>query len=521
MRQFRFLNLALLALGSLCLNSAYAASSTLHSLTDSEMSAATGQALMSLSYIAPTDSANLETLRNSSSNIGFYKLGLEAKVELNANIRNLQLGCGGVNGAGACDIDIKNLSLSGLNDGTVASGSQQGSPTFSGDRAATSAQITNPFLEFAIKNPDSASTREVAGFRLSAEAIEGLLSAGLENSGILSSTDGIQSLSGYLQLANLSGEVSTQATTFGAAGAAGCAAIVGQANGSCQAIAGKINSTIGGQRGFVSYTSAASSDTLGISVPSLTVPFTKNTTSVITGNRMTSAVVNNINVTVPHIALDCARSNRASAAACGNAPTSNFVNQLSVDLIQYGNYPNGTSLTTNGNSTDCITVIFICVVGTAQFQMGAGSTLDGLNLNVTFNEALNLFHNIPLRGTGGYLALQKQALQWPGSNSDDIAQTGWWLSFKDPIDLGYLTSTNKADISAVLPQVAGFVTQALMQGSDIPVSLIDGLNAATGNPLVKTLNIDVSSQTANLSLSNLQLTSQYVTSNCYGGNQFC
>jgi hypothetical protein len=137
---------------------------------------------------------------------------------------------------------------------------------------------------------------------------------------------------------------------------------------------------------------------------------------------MTSAVVNNINVTVPHIALDCARSNRASAATCGNAPTSNFVNQLSVDLIQYGNYPDGTSLTTNGNSNNCITVLLICVVGTAQFQMGAGSTLDGLNLNVTFNEALNLFHNIPLRGTGGYLALQSKALQWPGSNSDDIAQ---------------------------------------------------------------------------------------------------
>lgn len=520
MRRFKSLHLALLALSGLCLNTAYANTSTLTSLTDTEMSATTGQALMSLSYIAPSDSANLMRNISGSNNIGFYKLGLEAELELNANIKNLQLGCGGANGANGCDIDIKNLALSGLNDGTVATGPQQGSPTFSGERAATSAKITNPFLEFAINNPDSASSREVVGFRLGAEAIEGLLSAGLENLSTISTTDGIQSLSGYLQLANLSGQVSTAPATFGAAGASGCAAVVGQANGSCQAIAGKIDSTIGGQRGFVSYTSAASSDTLGISVPGLTVPFTKNSVSVISGNRMTSAVVNNINVTVPHIALDCARSNRASAAACGNAPTSNFVNQLSVDLIQYGNYPDGTSLTTNGNSNDCISII-VCIVGTAQFQMGAGSTLDGLNLNVTFNEALNLFHNIPLRGTGGYLALQSKALQWPGSNSDDIAQKGWWLSFKDPIDLGYLTSTDEADISAVLPQVAGYVTKALMEGSDIPVSLIDGLGAATGNPLVKTLNIDVSSQTANLSLINLQLTSQYVKSNCYGSLKFC
>lgn len=522
MRRFKSLHLALLALSGLCLNTAYANTSTLTSLTDTEMSATTGQALMSLSYIAPTDGANLEKLRDSSSNVGFYKLGLEAKVELNANIRNLQLGCGGANGANGCDIDIKNLALSGLNDGTVATGPQQGSPTYSASRASTSAKITNPFLEFAIKNPESASTREVAGFRLSAEAIEGLLSVGTENLNGTSTTDGIQSLSGYLQLANLQGQVTTAATTFGQAGAAGCAAIVGQANGTCQAIAGKINSTIGGQRGFVSYTGAASSDTQGISVPSMTVGFAKNSTSVITGKRMTTAVVNNINVSVPSIPLDCARSDRASSSACGNVATSSFVNQLNVDLIAYGNYPDGTSLTTNGGyNNGIICAVGGCIVEDAKFKMASGSTLEGLKLNVTFNEALNMFHNIPLRGTGGYLALQNQVLRWPGANSDDIAQKGWWLSFKDPIDLGYLTSTTAADISGVLPQVAGFVTKALMEGSDIPVSLVDGLNTATGNPLEKKLNIDVSSQTASLTLSNLQLTSQYVKSNCYGTLKFC
>lgn len=38
-------------------------------------------------------------------------------------------------------------------------------------RAATSAKISNPFLEFAIKNPNSASTREVVGFRVGAEKL--------------------------------------------------------------------------------------------------------------------------------------------------------------------------------------------------------------------------------------------------------------------------------------------------------------------------------------------------------------
>lgn len=114
MRRFKSLHLAMLTLGSLCLNSAYA-SDTLHSLSDSEMSATTGQALMSLSYISPKDTANIEAARvGGDKNTGFYRLGLEAELELNANIKKLQLGCGGVNGAGGCDIDIDNVSLSGI-----------------------------------------------------------------------------------------------------------------------------------------------------------------------------------------------------------------------------------------------------------------------------------------------------------------------------------------------------------------------------------------------------------------------
>ena len=76
MRRFKSLHLAMLTLGSLCLNSAYA-SDTLHSLSDSEMSATTGQALMSMSYISPQDDANLEANRTNqrdpnNGGIGFY-----------------------------------------------------------------------------------------------------------------------------------------------------------------------------------------------------------------------------------------------------------------------------------------------------------------------------------------------------------------------------------------------------------------------------------------------------------------
>ena len=64
-------------------------------------------------------------------------------------------------------------------------------------RAGSSAKLTNPFLEFAVKNPTSASTREVVGLRLSAEKVLGLLTLGDENS---AKPNGINSLSGYLKI---------------------------------------------------------------------------------------------------------------------------------------------------------------------------------------------------------------------------------------------------------------------------------------------------------------------------------
>ena len=162
---------------------------TLKPLSDPELSQVQGQALMNLTYTDPSK-ANASM---ASQNIGFYKLGMEADVELNANINKLQLGCGGVNGAGGCDIDIDKLSLSGIAE------TREG-------RVTSSAKMTNPFIEFAIKNPNSASTREMMGFRLSAEKVLGMLTLGEENTG---SPDGINSLSGALKIKPTTGSAVT------------------------------------------------------------------------------------------------------------------------------------------------------------------------------------------------------------------------------------------------------------------------------------------------------------------------
>ena len=161
-------------------------------LTDDEMAAETGQALFNLSYTAPGDVKNAMP---SSTQVGFYRLGFEAEVAINANIKNLQLGCGGVNGAGACDVEIQNFSLGCVANSagscvslpTNTLGSVSGAATHTtssttvSDIAANQNQLkdfvlNNPFFDIAIKNPNSASLREVVGFRIGAEKATGPMS---------------------------------------------------------------------------------------------------------------------------------------------------------------------------------------------------------------------------------------------------------------------------------------------------------------------------------------------------------
>lgn len=277
MRQFKSLHAAILALGSLYFSSAYAGS-TLVPMSDAELSATRGQALMSMSYIAPTDAAS-----NSSTNgnMGFYRLALDAQLELNANIKKLQLGCGGVNGAGACDIDIDYLSLSG---GTVDS--------TSAERAASSAVITNPFLEFAVKNPNSASTREIQGFRLSAKSLSGLLTFGLQNGDAAS---GINSLSGYLVTKPTGGTVTTN-PYYGITQDETNTAITGRA-------------TVLGQGATVPFTSTGYNLNLGVGTGTLSMG-----QQIITGKRINTA---NLNATAKVGGLAITGTLNATASVLG------------------------------------------------------------------------------------------------------------------------------------------------------------------------------------------------------------
>lgn len=502
----------------------------LNELSDAELSQAEGQALMSLSYLAPTDTKNLMRNMTGANNVGFYKLGLEAEVELNANIKNLQLGCGGINGDGKCDIDIKNLSISGLNTQSVTAAEdalKEGSPKFNGQRAGTSAILTNPFLEFAIRNPGSAATREVVGFRASAEQISGLLTAGLENY-TSANADGIQSLSGFMRIGATNGAVDTAAGLFGK-----------QANFDmnqydnplAQIIAGRVSIPLFGTHGIRSIPNHA--NTTGVIVASmLNVPF-QVPEQIVNGVRNSSALVQNVTTRVASIPLAAPTGCSGNTIAPGTAtPCSAWNNdQLMVGVTPESNPKYGAQT--------CVSLI-ICLLDEAKFKMGAGSRVIGLNMNITFNQSLSMIHNIPLTGTGGYLSLQQIPILWPGSyihandtaktnlaamTSSDIAKPGWWMSFEQPVNLGFLRTTDKVDISSALPQVAKLVTQSLLDNPPIEVALLDAIGALVNVPITQTLEVDISSYTqanpARITLNDLQLRNQHVAPNCWGNLKFC
>lgn len=515
MFNLKTLNLALLVMGYSCV-SAYALP-TLNQMNDQELSDTTGQAIMSLSYLAPTDTSNPMKNISGSNNIGFYKLGLEAEVELNANIKNLQLGCGGVNGKDGCDIDIKNLSLSGLPD----SYDNTGNPIYNTGRPSSSGKLTNPFIEFAISNPNSASTRAVKGLRFSAEKISALLTAGLENNPTASTTDGIQSLSGFMQVAKTTGTAKTQQTLFGKSSTQ----VIG---GFAKLCAGLISDCLIYNRNIHFESDPSDSKSTGITVPSVQTNFEVPAFTV-NGVRQKDAVVNNIRTVINAIPI----------AANAQYPASMFTNdQLRVNLSCDG---------VSGGSGIIPCGLLSFLKDKATFKMADGSAIENLNMKIDFLQSLSMIHNIPLTGTGGYLSLQEIALIWPSANvanadksansfstmssGTDVAQPGWWMSFAEPVQLGHLDVTQPVILDDnTLSQVASRVTDALTKiGPHTPQASANNLIALAkllaDQPLKSKVIADLGAATATnpvyLKLTNQQLGNQKVVANCYGGLRFC
>lgn len=442
----------------LSLHSATASSVQLTAMSDQELSETNGQALLSLSHIAPNDSSN----KMSGKGIGFYKLGLEADLELNANIKNLQLGCGGVNGAGGCDIDIDNVSLSGIGN---AAFSNTGNATDRAARAGSSAVLTNPFIQFAIKNPESASTREVVGINLSSEKAFGLMTFGTENS---SNKNGINSLSGYMKVASTTGLALVNG--FGASGVAGEAnrSQLRQADG-YNAIKGKACCAI-----------------FGINLNFTTTAYDLNLRDKATGSNILKG-----DLVLNEQVITGRRINSALLSASANVREIDLSGIISAQTLGFINLRNKNTM----------------------------GSIENLKVDVTINEDLGYFHKAILNGTPASLSLQSQNIQWTGNNS--ISQRGWWLELSDPIDIGKIDPTERVDIpQATLNEVMTQVSNSL-NANPIFCGAVLALNCLTGSDVpVGNINL-INAPAANMTLNNIQLAKQDFTPNCYGNLKFC
>lgn len=204
----------------------------LQELTDAALGEEAGQAgsLILMDRIGPNELTGAGAA-GTFSNFTFVRMGLDGKLDFNANISKLQLGCGGVNdllaGPG-CDLDIDYLGFMGLN----AAKDRPGAP-------ASNFQLTRPFIEMAFKNENDRSKREFVGLRIGAQSINGALRMGRDytgfggpgvepslinveaggtcnpsattGAGVVACHSGINSLSGYLAGIELSAGIKARA----------------------------------------------------------------------------------------------------------------------------------------------------------------------------------------------------------------------------------------------------------------------------------------------------------------------
>jgi hypothetical protein len=164
-----------LSLAFLCLPSILSAE--MASMQDAEMSNVAGQAL----FVAS---------KQTVGSYNFYRMGFDASLELNANIKELRLGetfNGTTNNA---DIIALNVAL-----GCIANASNTCVDSTSGTGTQLKPfTMLRPYIQVAVKNDGSRATREVVGIRLGAENVSGPMSIGNFEmfSGYLSATANIE-----------------------------------------------------------------------------------------------------------------------------------------------------------------------------------------------------------------------------------------------------------------------------------------------------------------------------------------
>lgn len=385
-------------------------------LSDEQLSAVSGQSLF-------------DTTKSTSNGFTFYTIGLDANLSMNTNIQNMQLGCGGINGLGACDIDVQQFSISGIPG-------VNGCPS-SGTVASCDAVLSRPEITLAISN-DGSPFRQVVGFKLGAQSITGQLGFGSFNT-----------FSGYLSATT---NITMQAATDVAVtcGTGSCAGITQtdcsngttcSGSGGTGLVTGGTTSTGVNQYGYTGAKSLGLNDAYACTLflcaafDSLTVDIGQQTASapvVVSGTRQTQAQISNLNLgTLVENVANSLTIDRSTGLSPGlvnlilpliktNMELS-IENQMGAALAcnQSSGFNTCPGITPQSGSV-CTNSTYNCVgTGTSE------STQAGqLNKYVMPYNVSNL-HVTNVTSNNFGLSFENQAVQWPGYVA--AVNTGWAL----------------------------------------------------------------------------------------------
>jgi len=486
------------------------ASAELQQMSDNDMGHTAGQAAFFTEYTPPSGSGTGST----PSDYGFFGLGLNGQLELNTNIQHLQLGCGGINGAG-CDIDLNNVSLSG-NPGV-------GSCPSGATVASCDAVLTNPFLRLAIQNPTSLSTRQIVGVLFGAQNAVGLLQTGSNTT----YANGINNFSGYAHIQStssadtLTGTITTAPAVFPAYNPGSTPANY--------TVHGNLTA-LGGVAATVAFTLSSGSITIpGFSGINFAVP-----APTLNGSRLTAISVNP-SATLPDIIIGYSPDDNDCGffanGACNGYGTPTYNSNYSASGSS-GTYPNNGSVGTQGgpvvaNTTSCSGIGCLLLPNFGRnnnFPTHLYGKIRNVSADVTFIQPLGFMHSLAINAPLA-LSLQSQNILWPGSPSDNIAQKGWWLSINNPIYVGNLVPSAPINLCADPTSTSGCVfPQFAQQFNNYLASNPPNTNDIAGILSGKVLGAQigtVSLTPINLTLNGVQLSSQNTISNCYGGLKFC
>lgn len=140
----------------------------LKAMDDSEMAGVAAQALFMASH------------ERSGTN-DFYKMGLDAQMDINVNIAELKLG----EDASGVDLWIKNFAMGCIGataSPTAADCIVAGDGVSEAGKVLKPFTLLRPFIQVAVKNDTNPALREVVGIRLGAQNAQGPFSAGNFNS---------------------------------------------------------------------------------------------------------------------------------------------------------------------------------------------------------------------------------------------------------------------------------------------------------------------------------------------------